>query len=88
MGAAGTPAAMETADVVLFSNDLGKLAEAARLGRRCRAAILQNVAFAIALKAAMIVVTLLGSSGPSRHPHGRGFVIGYIGTIVFLSVVS
>jgi len=63
MGAAGTPAAMETADVVLFSNDLGKLAEAARLGRRCRAAILQNVVFAIALKAAMIVVTLLGLLG-------------------------
>merc|ERR1719181_2245722 len=54
---------METADVVLFSNDLGKLAEAARLGRRCRAAILQNVVFAIALKAAMIVVTLLGLLG-------------------------
>ena len=49
---------------MLFSSDLGKLA-AARLGRRCRAAILQKVAFAIALKAAVIVVTLLGLLGSS-----------------------
>ena len=35
MGVAGTAAAMETADITLLTNDLGRLAEAVALGNAC-----------------------------------------------------
>jgi len=63
MGAAGTPVAMETADVVLFSHNLQRLQEAFALGRTCRAKILQNIVFSIVLKAAIIGLTLTGHVG-------------------------
>ncbi len=57
MGAAGTPVAMETADVVLFSDNLAKLADAVRLARTCRRTIAQNIALSIAIKVAVIALT-------------------------------
>ena len=63
MGAAGSPVAMETADVVLFSEDLGKLQDALVLGRACRAKILQNVAFSVALRALVTALAFLGMIG-------------------------
>ncbi|OYU99341.1 MAG: heavy metal translocating P-type ATPase, partial [Verrucomicrobiales bacterium VVV1] len=51
MGGAGTDAAIETADVTLMTDDLGKIAETIRLGRRTLGIIRFNIAFAIALKA-------------------------------------
>ncbi len=43
MGAAGTDAALETADIALMGDDLAALAEALRIGRRTRKAIRQNI---------------------------------------------
>ena len=63
MGAAGTPVAMETADVVLFSDDLGKLQDTLALGRTCRAKILQNVTFSVLLKGTIMVCAFLGRAG-------------------------
>ena len=63
MGAAGSPVAMETADVVLFSEDLGKLQDALVLGRACRAKILQNIAFSVALRALVTALAFLGMIG-------------------------
>jgi Cd2+/Zn2+-exporting ATPase len=60
MGAAGTDAALETADVALMSDDLGKLPVAVRLSRRVSALVRQNVLFALALKAVFIALTPLG----------------------------
>lgn len=47
MGAAGTDVALETADVVLMSDDLTKLPYAVELSRRARRIIMQNMTFAL-----------------------------------------
>ncbi len=60
MGAAGTDVALETADVVLMSDDLSKLPFALRLGRQTLANIRQNVSIALALKLAFVVLAATG----------------------------
>ena len=45
MGAAGTDAAIETADVALMKDDLAKIAETVGLGRRTLGIIRFNIAF-------------------------------------------
>ena len=60
MGQAGTDTAIETADVALMQDDLGKVAEAIALGRRTVGIIQFNIAFALALKAVFLVLALLG----------------------------
>jgi Cd2+/Zn2+-exporting ATPase len=60
MGAAGTDAAIETADVALMKDDLSKIAEAVRLGRRTLAIIRFNIGFALGLKLLFLVLALLG----------------------------
>ena len=60
MGAAGTDVALETADVVLMSDDLSKLPFALRLGRQTLANIRQNVSIALALKLAFVVLAAAG----------------------------
>ncbi len=49
MGAAGTDVALETADVVLMSDDLTKLPYAVELSRRARRIITQNMVFALSV---------------------------------------
>jgi len=58
MGRGGTDAALETADVVLMHDDLRRLVYALALARRARAVVVQNVAFAGAVIAALVVATL------------------------------
>ncbi|HEX2851673.1 MAG TPA: heavy metal translocating P-type ATPase [Opitutaceae bacterium] len=60
MGMAGTDAAIETADITLMKDDLGKIAETIRLGRRTLAIIRFNVAFSLSLKVVFLVLTLMG----------------------------
>ncbi|RXK54398.1 cadmium-translocating P-type ATPase [Oleiharenicola lentus] len=60
MGAAGTDAAIETADIALMQDDLGKIADSIRLGRRTLSIVYFNITFALALKAVFLVLTLLG----------------------------
>ena len=60
MGAAGTDAALETADVALMSDDLSRLPWLIRHSRRALAIIRQNIIAALAVKAAFIVLTLAG----------------------------
>jgi Cd2+/Zn2+-exporting ATPase len=60
MGAAGTDVALETADVVLMSDDLSKLPFALRLGRSTLANVRQNVSIALALKLAFVVLAAVG----------------------------
>jgi len=59
MGAAGTDAAIETADLTLMSDNLGKVTYALRLGRATLMNIRQNVAFAVAV-VFLLVVGVLG----------------------------
>lgn len=60
MGAAGTDAAIETADIALMQDELAKIAETIRLGRRTLGIIHFNVSFALGLKALFLLLTMLG----------------------------
>jgi len=60
MGAAGSDAAIETADIALMSDDLGKLAWLIRHSRRTMAIIKQNVTAALAVKAVFVASALAG----------------------------
>jgi Zn2+/Cd2+-exporting ATPase len=63
MGTIGSDAAIETADIALMTDDLSKLAWLVRHSRRTLAIIRQNVSFAIAVKAAFVVLTFAGMAG-------------------------
>ncbi len=60
MGAAGTDVALETADVVLMADDLGKLPYLLRLSRRTRRTLAVNIGVSLGAIAVMIV-TILGA---------------------------
>jgi len=60
MGTVGTDTALETADVVLMSDDLTKLPQAIKLSRRTLGIIKQNVAFALALKLLLVALVFPG----------------------------
>ena len=60
MGARGADAALETADVVLMAEDLRRIPETVRLGRVTRRVIVQNVALALAVKAAVLLLAVAG----------------------------
>jgi len=60
MGVAGTDAAIETADIALMKDDLAKIAETVRLGRRTLAIIRFNITFSLGLKALFLALTLAG----------------------------
>ena len=60
MGVAGTDTAIETADIALMKDDLGKVAETIHLGRRTVRVIQANIAFALAVKALFLGLALFG----------------------------
>lgn len=60
MGAAGSDTALETADIALMADDLHKLAYTVQLSRATVAIIKQNIIFSLLLKAAFVVLTVLG----------------------------
>lgn len=60
MGAMGSDAAIETADVALMSDDLSKLSWLVRHSRATLAVIRQNVGFSIAVKLLFTVLTVFG----------------------------
>ncbi len=60
MGAAGSDAAIEVADVALMSDDLAKLPWLIRHSRRTLRIIRQNIAFSLAIKAVFVILTFAG----------------------------
>ena len=60
MGAAGSDAAIETADVALMDDDLRKVATFVRLSRVTSSVLRQNIALALGIKAVFLVLTLAG----------------------------
>lgn len=71
MGAAGTATALETADVALMADDLGRLPFAIGLSRKARAIIRQNLYLSLAVIAALILATTTGvfGIGPAVFVH-------------------
>ena len=63
MGAAGTDVAMETADIVLMSDNLQNIVFALALSRHARRVIYQNLSFAMAV-IVVLIVSALGFSLP------------------------
>jgi Cd2+/Zn2+-exporting ATPase len=60
MGAAGSPATIETADIALMADDLKLLPYAVRLARRARRVIIFNIALALGLKLLLALGAVLG----------------------------
>ena len=60
MGAMGSDAAIEAADVVLMDDDPLKIAKAIRISRRCLGIVRQNIAFAIGVKLLCLALGALG----------------------------
>jgi len=60
MGTIGSDTAIETADIALMQDDLGKVAEAVLLGRRTVRIIQFNVAFAVIVKAVFLLLAVTG----------------------------
>ena len=60
MGALGSDAAIEAADVVLMDDDPAKIALAMRIARRTLSIVYQNIVFALAIKFACLLLGALG----------------------------
>ena len=63
MGTAGSDIAIETADVALMADDLDKLIEAVRIGRRTRRIVRQNLVLSFAVLAVLVPGALVGLIG-------------------------
>ena len=62
MGAAGTDVALETADIALMADDLGKVAVAVELSRQALGIIRANIAFSLLIKAVFLALTAAGAA--------------------------
>jgi Cd2+/Zn2+-exporting ATPase len=62
MGAAGSAVALETADVALMADELPKISYAVRLSRATARNIRVNIGFSLALKAAFLVLAIVGAA--------------------------
>ncbi len=63
MGAMGSDAAIEAADVVLMDDDPGKVAKAIRIARKCMRIVRENIVFALAVKLLCLILGALGLAG-------------------------
>ncbi len=80
MGGAGNDVALETADIVLMSDRLEKLARAISLGRRANLIIAQNIIFALSFICLLLLANFTGSI---NMPLG---VIGHEGSTVLVTL--
>lgn len=60
MGAMGSDAAIEAADVVLMDDDPSKIAKAIKISRKCLNIVYQNIVFAIGIKLACLILGAVG----------------------------
>ena len=60
MGAMGSDAAIEAADVVLMDDDPSKVAKAVRIARKCMAIVKENIWFALGVKLLCLVLGAVG----------------------------
>ena len=63
MGSMGSDAAIEAADVVLMDDDPLKIADAVRISRRTVSIAKENIAFALSVKGAVLLLGALGIAG-------------------------
>ena len=63
MGGIGSDAAIEAADIVLMDDDPAKISLAMRISRKCLLIVRENIVFALAVKAACLILGALGVTG-------------------------
>ena len=63
MGALGSDAAIEAADIVLMDDQLQKLSEAIRIARKTTNIVKQNIIFSLAVKGLVLLLGALGFAG-------------------------
>jgi Cd2+/Zn2+-exporting ATPase len=78
VGAAGTDVALETADLVLMSDDLEGLVYARELSIRARRVVLQNLVFASAVIVTLVSLALVGKVGLTTG------VVGHEGSTIIV----
>ena len=62
MGAMGSDAAIEAADVVLMDDDPRKISKAVRISRKCMGIVRQNIVFVLAVKAVCLILGAMGAA--------------------------
>ncbi len=60
MGAMGSDAAVEAADIVLMDDDTRKVSEAIKISKKCMRIVRQNIVFAIGVKVACLILGAIG----------------------------
>ncbi len=63
MGALGSDAAIEAADIVLMDDDPAKIVDAIAISRRCLSIVRQNIVFILVIKAVCLILGALGLAG-------------------------
>jgi Cd2+/Zn2+-exporting ATPase len=82
MGGIGSDAAMESADVVLMSDDLKALPYAVRLSQRARRVVIQNVSIATGVMAVLVTLVFVGQYTPLGQLRLPVAVSGHEGSTV------
>jgi Cd2+/Zn2+-exporting ATPase len=82
IGSIGSDAALESADILLLSDDLGTVPWAVGLARRARATVRANLIFALSVIGVMGIATLVGSLTGYRVPLGIGVLAHEGGTLL------
>ncbi|MDB9424683.1 heavy metal translocating P-type ATPase [Microcystis aeruginosa CS-564/01] len=80
MGKAGSDVALETADIILMSDNLAKIPSAINLGRRANRTVKQNITFALAFIGILLIANFVGDI---TLPLG---VIGHEGSTVLVTL--
>lgn len=62
MGAMGSDAAIEAADIVLMDDDPMKISKAIKISRKCLRIVYENIVFAIGIKLACLLLVAIGSA--------------------------
>ena len=63
MGALGSDAAIEAADVVLMDDEPMKILKAVKISRKCVGIVYQNIVFALGIKLLCLILGALGYAG-------------------------
>lgn len=81
MGAGGTQIAAEAADIVIMTDDISKVADAVKLGRKTLQVIRENLIVSSVINAAAVILAMTGILGPV----GGAFVHNATSVLVVLN---
>jgi Cd2+/Zn2+-exporting ATPase len=62
MGGVGSDAAIEAADIVIMTDEPSKIAEAIKIAKKTKTIVMQNIVFALSVKAVILILAVFGIS--------------------------